>query len=180
MYIISTYTLSSFWVRSTFDQRCIPHYIHLDTGVAQIEHSTRLSCPPTASHSKYRGMAYNDGGWEVPKHTTRRKKATNSASREHLSRLTPGLTSESLMKEYEGMMKQWYTTTCASTTTRQVKACGAIDVVSAFCLGTGSFSLDTERRRRSLWQLIFFMHIVSIRKIRNSTTPCGPKRTNSI
>ncbi|KAF2469374.1 uncharacterized protein BDR25DRAFT_189337, partial [Lindgomyces ingoldianus] len=107
-------------------------------------------------------------GWTVVTHSTSsRNRHTNPRNKtpatidSRPTQIVSELTAQKLEAELSKMKQQWKTTTCAQQLA-ELLGKRNWDVNSAVCIGIGSFSLDWEHRKRSLWQLVLFLAILDL------------------
>ncbi|TKA67875.1 hypothetical protein B0A49_07251 [Cryomyces minteri] len=102
-------------------------------------------------------------GWTVVAHINPSASVINHSERETstgVRYILPGLTLERLQSDYDRARVQWQDGECHTRLT-EILSRTTWDVEHAVCLGVGSFSVDTQNRWRSLWQLVAFTSIVS-------------------
>ncbi|KAK5018517.1 hypothetical protein LTR16_002294 [Cryomyces antarcticus] len=123
-------------------------------------HSTRRN--KNSSRAKRIETTTSDG-WTVVAHTNPSASVRNRSERETptgVRSILPDLTLGRLKSDYDRARAQWQDGECHTRLTGILSKMTR-DVEHAVCLGVGSFSVDTQNRWRSLWQLVAFTSIVS-------------------
>lgn len=123
-----------------------------------------------------RKAVQSDDGWTVITHGPTKVSLKEGEEKEigSLPDAVNGLSTDLLAKDFQARQERWKDSGCMKQLDGILKN-RKWDVVEAVCIGIGSFSRDWEHRHRALWQLVLFMHVVTIREWENPDLTYGKK-----
>ncbi|KAK3078461.1 hypothetical protein LTS18_007452 [Coniosporium uncinatum] len=122
--------------------------------------------PPTARQKRVQVSL--DDGWTVVTSSSTTTRIPTEGTSAHAHPKLPqekGLTVQKLQQEYERYRELLRASECARTVEAVLKRWqregeGSWGIDTAVCVGLGQLSVEAAVRRRAMWQLVLFLHVV--------------------